>query len=113
MKLLSSQPPPNIVSTHSRASAPPVFLGIVTCVLLPPALAGDFLPKGSVTIDGVSLTVGEVFEADGETRFNVYLIPHTLEITGFGTKQVGETVNLEADVLGRWVRHHLERIGSA
>ena len=76
---------------------------------LPEALRGDMLPKGSVTLDGVSLTVGEVWDEKGEERFGVYLIPHTLEVTGFGTKAAGARVNIEADVLGRWVRHHLER----
>ncbi len=77
---------------------------------LPAQLHGDMLPKGSVTVDGVSLTVGEVWEADGEERFSVYLIPHTLEVTGLGAKRVGDRVNLEGDVMGRWVRHHLERL---
>lgn len=85
---------------------------------LPEALHGDLLPKGSITIDGVSLTVGEVWTepageagaGPGEERFTVYLIPHTLEVTGLGTKAVGDRVNLEADVLGRWVKHHLARL---
>ena len=77
---------------------------------LPETLRGDLLPKGSITVDGVSLTVGEVEEEAGEERFTVYLIPHTLAVTGLGTKAVGDRVNLEADVLGRWVKHHLQRL---
>jgi riboflavin synthase len=76
-------------------------------------LHGGMLVKGSVTLDGVSLTVGEVWrEAEGERplRFSVYLIPHTLAVTGFGRVQVGDAVNIEADVMGRWVLHHLERL---
>jgi len=80
---------------------------------LPAALAGDVLPKGSVTIDGVSLTVGEVWTEGEEERFSVYLIPHTLAVTGLGRRAPGDGVNLEADVLGRWVRHHLERMRGA
>jgi riboflavin synthase len=76
----------------------------------PEALRGDLLPKGSITVDGVSLTVGEVWEEEGEERFCVYLIPHTLEVTGLGSKAPGDRVNLEADVLGRWVKHHLARL---
>ena len=80
-------------------------------IALPDALRGDLLPKGSITVDGVSLTVGEVWtEAEGEERFRVYLIPHTLEVTGLGGKAVGDRVNLEADVLGRWVKHHVARM---
>ncbi|MDF1700902.1 MAG: riboflavin synthase, partial [Planctomycetota bacterium] len=59
------------------------------------------------------LTVGEVFEEDGEERFRIYLIPHTLAVTGLGAKAVGDAVNLEADVLGRWVKHHLARLQGA
>lgn len=74
-------------------------------IAVPPALAGSSLPKGSITVDGVSLTVGEC----GEDWFTVYLIPHTLEVTGLGAKRPGDPVNLEADVVGRYVEHHVRR----
>jgi len=76
-------------------------------------LYGGMLAKGSVTLDGVSLTVGEVWREEGEAssgRFSVYLIPHTLEVTGLGGRTAGDTLNVEADVMGRWVLHHLERL---
>lgn len=65
--------------------------------------APDFavIPKGSVTIDGVSLTVADVVE-DG---FTVALIPHTLAVTNLGERREGERVNLEMDHFGKWVRH--------
>jgi riboflavin synthase alpha subunit len=67
----------------------------------------DFLvPKGSVAIDGVSLTVVSA-RADG---FEVALIPHTLAVTTLGERRPGDRVNLEADVLGKYVRHYLERL---
>ncbi|MBW2241597.1 MAG: riboflavin synthase [Deltaproteobacteria bacterium] len=69
--------------------------------------AGLLVGKGSVTIDGVSLTVVDV-EAEG---FDVALIPHTLEVTTLGRLSGGERVNLEADVLGKYVKQYLERIG--
>jgi riboflavin synthase len=78
---------------------------------VPPHLEGAFLPKGSVAVDGVSLTVGEVTRASGEERFVVHLIPHTLLATSLGSLPVGAPVNLEPDVLGRWVAHHLGRLG--
>ncbi len=62
--------------------------------------------KGSVTIDGVSLTVVGV-RGDG---FDVALIPHTLEVTTLGRLEPGVPVNLEADVLGKYVKQYLERI---
>jgi riboflavin synthase len=57
------------------------------------------VPKGSVAVDGVSLTVVEV----GTDRFSVMLIPHTLSATTLGFKNVGDTVNLEADLIGKYV----------
>lgn len=73
------------------------------------------LQKASVTLDGVSMTVGEVWREEGPEpagRFCVYVIPHTLAVTSLGEKQPGDGVNVEADILGRWVLHHLERMRS-
>ena len=55
--------------------------------------------KGSVTIDGISLTVAAV----GETWFSISAIPHTVAITLLGEKRVGDTVNLETDIIGKYV----------
>lgn len=65
----------------------------------PPALLRYIAPKGSVTLDGVSLTVNAV-EGD---RFTVNLIPHTWQHTGFQYKNTGDAVNLEIDLLARYV----------
>ena len=65
--------------------------------------------KGSVTLDGVSLTV---VDSDPH-HFSVALIPHTLEVTAFGQRKVGDLLNLEMDHFGRWVETLLkERDGS-
>ena len=66
---------------------------------VPAALAGFIASKGSVSLDGVSLTVNEV---DGNV-FGVNIIPHTLDVTGFGALEPGMWVNLEVDVLARYV----------
>ncbi len=73
------------------------------------AFAEQLVPKGSVAIDGVSLTVVGVRD-DG---FDVALIPHTLRETTLGDRAVGDPVNLEADVLGKYVLRYLERIQPA
>lgn len=65
----------------------------------PADLMGFIAAKGSVTLDGVSLTVNEV----GENIFAVNLIPHTLATTGWGQAEAGVRVNLEIDVLARYV----------
>ena len=65
----------------------------------PVALAKFIAPKGSVALDGVSLTVNEV---DG-ARFGVNIIPHTFKVTTFGKVKPGSKVNLEIDLLARYV----------
>jgi riboflavin synthase len=76
-------------------------------VTLPPALEGAAVAKGSVTLDGVSLTVGEVWRAGDREALSVYLIPHTLANTGLAERVSGTRVNVEADPLGRWVKRLL------
>jgi riboflavin synthase len=66
---------------------------------LPQSLARFVAPKGSVALDGVSLTVNEV---DG-TRFGVNIIPHTSKVTTFGRAKQGWKVNFEVDLLARYV----------
>jgi riboflavin synthase alpha subunit len=66
----------------------------------PPALLTQLVPKGSVAIDGVSLTVGPQL---GPDRFEVFLIPHTLAVTTLGERQPGDLVNVETDILGKYV----------
>lgn len=70
-----------------------------------PGFADLLVDKGSVTIDGVSLTVVNA----GAAGFDVALIPHTLTGTTLGRRKVGERVNLEADVLGKYVKKFVER----
>ena len=64
----------------------------------PSALARFIANKGSVTLDGVSLTVNTVHDHD----FSVLIIPHTLKVTTLGTLQAGDAVNLEVDMLARY-----------
>ena len=70
----------------------------------PEALTPFIAPKGSVALDGTSLTVNEV---DG-ARFGVNLIPHTLTVTTWGRKKPGDLVNIEIDTLARYVARLLE-----
>jgi len=69
----------------------------------PPALAGFIAPKGSVALDGVSLTVNEV----DDRGFGVNLIPHTVELTTFRQAAPGRLLNLEVDLLARYVQRAL------
>jgi riboflavin synthase len=73
----------------------------------PPELTRQMASKGSITVDGVSLTLVDV-TADG---FSVALVPHTLAVTILGTKKVGDTVNLETDVLAKYIERQLGSLG--
>jgi riboflavin synthase len=70
-----------------------------------PEVAEYLVPKGSVAVDGVSLTVASA----RDTGFDVALVPHTLAHTTLGERRPGDRVNLEADVLGKYVKRFLER----
>ncbi|MDH3791055.1 MAG: riboflavin synthase, partial [Rhodospirillales bacterium] len=73
-------------------------------------LAGFIAPKGSVALDGVSLTVNEVEdEGSGAVRFGVNIIPHTARQTAFGALRPGGRVNLEIDLLARYVQRLREK----
>ena len=61
------------------------------------------VPKGSITVDGISLTLNEVTDRG----FRVTIIPHTAKVTTLGIKQVGDAVNLEADLIGKYVERLL------
>ncbi|KQN02070.1 MULTISPECIES: riboflavin synthase [Sphingomonas] len=67
-------------------------------------IAPFIAPKGSVTIDGVSLTVNTVRDIDGEVEFGLNIIPHTWAVTTLGTIQMGQSVNIEIDVLARYLQ---------
>ena len=65
------------------------------------------IPKGSITVDGVSLTINTVLE-NGVT---VAIIPHTAKVTTLGIKQSGDAVNLESDLIGKYVERLLQHSG--
>ncbi len=70
---------------------------------VPRALGRFVAPKGSVAVDGVSLTVNDVTDRGTATRFAVNIIPHTQQVTTLGRLQPGESVNVEVDVMARYV----------
>jgi riboflavin synthase len=72
---------------------------------VPSEWTAQMVPKGSIAVDGISLTLVEV-TAD---RFSMMLIPHTLAVTTLGIKKVGDSVNLETDLLAKYVQKQLQR----
>lgn len=78
-------------------------------IRVPEGLAQYIAAKGSVTLDGVSLTVNEV----EESVFGVNIIPHTWEHTTLSDRRVGDRLNLEIDMLARYVAKQLQHIGKS
>ncbi len=76
---------------------------ILTVTLLDPAMARYLVPKGSVAVDGISLTVNDV----AATTFSVSIIPHTAAMTTLIHRKVGDRVNIETDIIGKYVERLL------
>ena len=72
-----------------------------------PKLTDMMLFKGSIAIDGISLTLADVAEGS----FSVALIPHTLAVTTLGTRKPGDKVNIETDLIGKWVLKSVGKTG--
>jgi riboflavin synthase len=86
------------------AAFDPVGESWFLAIEVPAALAKYFAYKGSVTVDGVSLTVNRVedFAAKGVTRIEINVIPHTMSVTTLGRLDVGDFVNIEVDQIARY-----------
>lgn len=84
-------------------SKTPVDNAVIVAIDAPPSVMRLTIVKGSVAIDGISLTVVET----GEEWFSVSLIPHSYAHTTLGKKRPGDKVNLEADMIGKYVEHLL------
>ncbi len=76
-------------------------------ISLPASLSRYVVHKGSIAVDGISLTVSALGPPGGETWFEVCLIPETLKRTTMGARQPGEVVNLEVDVIAKYVERLL------
>jgi riboflavin synthase len=74
-------------------------------VLSAPNLIAEIVPKGSIAVDGISLTVAEVNQAEG--TFSVHVIPHTWNQTALSSLSSGARINLETDLIGKYVRASL------
>jgi riboflavin synthase len=73
-------------------------------IAVPQSISPYVAPKGSITINGVSLTVNDVTDQpDGTAHFSINIIPHTWDVTTLGALSVGDEVNLEIDVLARYL----------
>ncbi|SRR5579875_493223 len=99
----------HMVQGHVDAAVPVLAPAPELVVGLPLHLSRYVVEKGSVALDGVSLTVAEV----GEDYFRVAVIPHTMEVTTLGRRTAGERVNLEVDLLAKYVEKLLGGRGPA
>lgn len=103
----------HMVSGHVDAMATIVDIGSEGdatrfVIEAPEALMKFIAPKGSVALDGTSLTVNAV----QGNRFDVLLIRHSLEVTTWGERRAGDRVNLEIDPIARYVAHYVERLAA-
>ncbi|KGR89966.1 riboflavin synthase subunit alpha [Ureibacillus massiliensis 4400831 = CIP 108448 = CCUG 49529] len=87
-------------------SIKPVANAVYIEIEAPKELTENCIPKGSITVDGTSLTLFKV----SEKSLTISLIPHTFKETVLGIKKVGDQVNIETDLLGKYVLHHLGNI---
>jgi riboflavin synthase len=81
---------------------------VIVTISVPTEIASDMIEKGSVAIDGISLTINRCSDND----FEVSIIPHTTKITTIGIKKVGDEVNLETDMIGKYVKNILMKCSS-
>ena len=72
-------------------------------IALPDSAKPLVISRGSIAVDGISLTIADL----GEDQLTLWIIPHTLEVTNLGSKQAGDLVNLEFDLLGKYVQRQL------
>jgi len=79
--------------------------GIGVKIYLPEEFSNFVIKKGSVALDGISLTVAEV----ERKNFTVYLIPHTLKVTTLGNKKKGDSLNIETDLLAKYIAKHIQK----
>jgi riboflavin synthase len=82
-------------------------------LLAPTALAKFLAFKGSITVNGVSLTVNQVSDRTDGCEISINLIPHTVDNTALHTLQVGSAVNLEIDLIARYVERMLSAPAAA
>jgi riboflavin synthase len=81
---------------------------IIITYHLPESIAQDIIKKGSVAVDGISLTVNE---CDDES-FQVSIIPHTAKLTTLGFKKISDSVNVETDIIGKYVKRFVAQMQS-
>ncbi len=86
-----------IASITNRSNA------VIFSIKVDPMLASEMIEKGSVAVDGISLTINR----RSDTDFEISVIPHTAKITTLGFKTVGDEVNIETDMIGKYVKRFL------
>lgn len=77
---------------------------IVFRIKSPREITAVTIPRGSIAVDGISLTVTKIFDE----AFEVVIIPHTASVTTLGIKKTGDRVNLESDLIGRYIKRIIE-----
>ncbi|NPV29796.1 MAG: riboflavin synthase [Firmicutes bacterium] len=97
----------HVDATGAILSSRPRGIAVELWIKAPPEVESFLVPQGSVALDGVSLTVADLKPG----AFMVSLIPHTREKTTLGSKRVGDLLNIEADIMGKYISYLLMRRG--
>ncbi len=82
----------------------PIGNAVIVTIKIPENLLHYMIQKGSVAIDGISLTINEC----GKESFDISIIPHTAKLTSIGFKNVGDKVNIETDMIGKYIERFVE-----
>ncbi|MCE5322628.1 riboflavin synthase [bacterium] len=82
---------------------------VVIRIAAPPEIMRYVVEKGSIAVDGTSLTIA----SENDREFTISVIPHTLEVTTLGLRRAGDSVNLEADIIGKYVEKFMNARGES
>lgn len=93
----------HIDGTGTLVSARENEIAVILTISADHEILNGIIPKGSVTLDGISLTVVDV----ADTCFTVSLIPHTRNVTNMKVKNIGDTINIETDMIGKYVKKYM------
>jgi riboflavin synthase len=95
----------HIDGTGTILSKKPVGNAIIVTIGVPASLCRYMIPKGSVAVDGISLTINKC----SNDNFEVSIIPHTAHLTTIGLKKTGDAVNIETDMVGKYIERFIQK----
>jgi riboflavin synthase len=102
----------HIDGTGTIASIERKSNALILKIKVPTELGEEMIEKGSVAVEGISLTINQILDSGSDKEFQISIIPHTAAITTIGLKRPGDEVNIETDMIGKYIKQILIK-GSA